>query len=92
MLDELRMRLGAGEQGGQAVHALRTMLHLLHSSSGMPPLARHHCVALLGSVLDALPGPCAVAALQSAELREAVADAALAFLATCCHAASTAPR
>jgi len=92
MLDELRMRLGAGEQSGQAMHALRTMLHLLHSSPGMPPLVRHHCVALLCSVLDALPGPCAAAALQSAELREAVADAALSYLAACCHAAATAPR
>lgn len=90
MLDELRMRL-SGEQPASAAAALRSVLQLLHGAAGLSPLARHHCVALLGSLLDTLPGAACAPALQSAELREAVEDAALAFLATCCHAAATAP-
>lgn len=90
MLDGLRMRLAAGEQPGQVVAALRVALHLLQSSPGLQLLARHHAVSLLDSVLGALPGPACAAALQSAELREQVADAALTFLATCCHTAATA--
>lgn len=88
MVDELRVLLSSGEAEGQRA-ALQTVLQLLHSAPSMAHLARQHSVPLLGSVLDALP--CAPAALQSEELREQVADAALVFLATCCHAAASAP-
>ncbi|KAL4457975.1 hypothetical protein ABPG75_012840 [Micractinium tetrahymenae] len=93
MLDALRMRLsstGSEGSGEEAAHELRTVLHLLHNAPGMPVQARQHCVALLSSVLESLSGPPCAAALGSAELREQVAEAALAFLAACCHAASTA--
>lgn len=96
MLDELRLRLSSREHEGRAVHALRAVLSLLlhgahDQKGGMTVPTRHHCVALLGSALDALPGAACTTALRSAELRQEVADAALVFLATCCRVATTAP-
>lgn len=88
MLDALRMRLsssGSGGSGEEATHELRSVLHLLHAAPGLPVQARHHCVALLSSVLEALSGPACAPALGCAELRDQVAEATLAFLATCCH-------
>lgn len=90
MLDALRMRLSSSSSdasGEEAMHELRTVLHLLHAAPGMPMQARHHCVALLSSVLEALTGPACAAALGCAELREQVAEATLVFLAACCHGA-----
>lgn len=87
MLDGLRMRLSGGDQ---ALPALHTTLHLLHAAPSLQPLARHHCVALLGAVLEAMPGQALAAAVRSGELRGQVADAALLFLAACCHAAAAA--
>jgi hypothetical protein len=87
MLDGLRMALSAADQAGRALPALRTSLHLLRGAASLQPLARYHCVALLGGVLDALPGAAFAAALRSGELRGRVQDAALTFLATACHAA-----
>lgn len=93
MLDGLRMKLAPGEQAaGGAVHALRTVLHLLRAAPSLHPLARSHCVALLAAVLDALPGAACAAALQSAELREEVGDGVLSFLAACCHSAAVVAR
>jgi hypothetical protein len=88
MLDALRMRVSAGDADG--VHALRAVLHLLAAAPGLPPLVRHHCVVLLDSALEALPGPAFEVALASAELRDAVGDAALVFLAACCRASAMA--
>lgn len=84
------MRLSSSSSAGSgedATHELHTVLHLLHSAPGMPVAARQHCVALLSSVFEALSGPACAAALGCAELREQVAEAAMAFLAACCHAA-----
>ena len=89
MVDALRMRL-SGEPGPAAAHALRAALPLLQGGARLPPLVRLHCVRLLDSVLDSLAGAACVPALQCGQLREAVGDAALAFLAACCHADATA--
>lgn len=89
MVDELRMRL-SGEPSPAAAHALRAALPLLQGGARLPPLVRLHCVRLLDAVLDSLAGAACAPALQCGQLREAVGDAALAFLAACCHADATA--
>jgi hypothetical protein len=93
MLDALRMRLtaGGGEAGAAPPPALASALHLLRGARGLGALARHHCVALLGGVMDALPGPAFAAAACCGALRREVEEAAFVFLAACCHAAAAAP-
>jgi hypothetical protein len=87
MLDGLRMCLATSDAPLPGLH---TSLQLLAAAPSLAPLARHHCVALVGAVLEALQGTAAAAALSDNKLLERVADMLLVFLAACSHAATEA--